>query len=82
VNTILPGYTATERVEELAIHIASNEGIDPAEVRKRWEAEIPIGRLADPKEFAAMAAFLVSQRASYITGSSISVDGGWIRSLF
>lgn len=82
VNTILPGYTATERVEELASHIANNEEIDPADVRKRWEAEIPLRRLADPKEFAAMAAFLVSDRASYVTGSSIAVDGGWIRSVF
>lgn len=82
VNTILPGYTATERVEELAEHIATKEGIDAGEVRKRWESEIPLGRLAEPREFAAMAAFLVSERASYITGSSIAVDGGWIRSLF
>jgi 3-oxoacyl-[acyl-carrier protein] reductase len=82
VNTILPGYTATERVEELAEHLANKEGIAPSEVRRRWEAEIPIGRLAEPREFAAMAAFLVSERASYVTGSSIAVDGGWIRSLF
>jgi len=82
VNTILPGYTATERVEELANHIATSEGLDSSDVRKRWEAEIPLGRLADPKEFAAMAAFLVSGRASYVTGSSIAVDGGWIRSVF
>ena len=82
VNTILPGYTATERVEELAEHIANKEGIDLSEVRRRWEAEIPLGRLAEPREFAAMAAFLVSERASYITGSSIAVDGGWIRSVF
>jgi 3-oxoacyl-[acyl-carrier protein] reductase len=82
VNTILPGYTATERVDELAEHIATKEGIDAGEVRKRWESEIPLGRLAEPREFAAMAAFLVSERASYITGSSIAVDGGWIRSLF
>ncbi len=82
VNTILPGYTATERVEELAEHLASKEGIDPSDIRRRWESEIPIGRLAHPREFAAMAAFLVSERASYITGSSIAVDGGWIRSVF
>lgn len=82
VNTLLPGYTATERVEELAEHLANKEGIDPSDIRRRWEAEIPIGRLAEPREFAAMAAFLVSERASYITGSSIAVDGGWIRSLF
>jgi len=82
VNTILPGYTTTERVEELAEHLAKKEGVDPSVIRSRWEAEIPLGRLADPKEFASMAAFLVSERASYVTGSSIAVDGGWIRSLF
>ena len=82
VNNILPGYTRTERVEQLAETIAKKEGITPDEVRSRWEAEIPMRRLGDPKEFAALAAFLVSERASYITGSSIAVDGGWIRSLF
>ena len=82
VNTILPGYTATERVEELAETLAKKEGVDPAEIRSRWEAEIPMRRLGKPREFAALAAFLVSERASYMTGSSVAVDGGWIKSLF
>jgi 3-oxoacyl-[acyl-carrier protein] reductase len=82
VNNIMPGYTRTERVEQLAETLAAKEGIQPAEVCARWEAEIPMKRLGEPKEFAALAAFLVSERASYITGSSIAVDGGWIRSLF
>lgn len=82
VNTILPGYTATERVKELAEHVAAKEHVEEAEIFSRWEAEIPLGRLAEPREFAAMAAFLVSERASYVTGSSIAVDGGWIRSVF
>ena len=82
VNNIMPGYTLTERVEQLAASIAEKEGIDPTEIRSRWEAAIPMKRLGTPKEFAALAAFLVSERASYITGSSIAVDGGWIRSLF
>ncbi|CAN5579084.1 SDR family oxidoreductase [soil metagenome] len=82
VNNILPGYTLTERVEQLAMSIAAKEGILPDEVRARWEAEIPMKRLGKPEEFAALAAFLVSERSSYITGSSIAVDGGWIKSLF
>lgn len=82
VNNILPGYTRTERVEQLARTIAEKEGIAPAEAQARWTAEIPMRRLGEPPEFAALAAFLVSERASYITGSSIAVDGGWIRSLF
>jgi 3-oxoacyl-[acyl-carrier protein] reductase len=82
VNNILPGYTRTERVEELARMMAGKEGIAPEEFRARWESEIPMRRLGEPREFAALAAFLVSERASYITGTSIPVDGGWIRSLF
>jgi 3-oxoacyl-[acyl-carrier protein] reductase len=82
VNNILPGYTRTERVEELAKMMADKEGISPADFTARWEKEIPMKRLGEPREFAALAAFLVSERASYITGTSIQVDGGWIRSLF
>lgn len=81
VNNLMPGYTRTERVEQLADALAAKEAIPPAEVRARWEAAIPMQRLGEPREFAALAAFLVSERASYITGSSIAVDGGWIRSL-
>jgi 3-oxoacyl-[acyl-carrier protein] reductase len=82
VNNILPGYTRTERVEQLAEALAAKEGITPAAVRARWQDAIPMRRLGEPREFAALAAFLVSERASYITGSSIAVDGGWVRSLF
>jgi 3-oxoacyl-[acyl-carrier protein] reductase len=82
VNNILPGYTRTERLEELAGMMAEKQGISADEFRAKWEKEIPMGRLGDPREFAATAAFLVSERASYITGTSIQVDGGWIRSLF
>jgi 3-oxoacyl-[acyl-carrier protein] reductase len=82
VNNIMPGYTATERIEELAQTLASRERVDASVIRARWEKEIPMKRLGSPREFAALAAFLVSERASYITGSSIAVDGGWIRSLF
>ena len=81
VNNILPGYTRTERLEELADMMAEKLDISAAEFRGKWEQEIPMGRLGEPREFAALAAFLVSERASYITGTSIQVDGGWIRSL-
>jgi 3-oxoacyl-[acyl-carrier protein] reductase len=81
VNNILPGFTATERVEDLARSLAEKEDVDAADIRARWESEIPMRRLGKPEEFAAVAAFLVSERAAYITGSSIAVDGGWIRSL-
>ena len=82
VNNILPGFTLTERVEQLAAATALSEGIEAAEVRSRWQAAIPMKRLGTPQEFAALAAFLVSERASYITGTSVPVDGGWLRSLF
>jgi 3-oxoacyl-[acyl-carrier protein] reductase len=81
VNNILPGYTATDRVEQLNAATAAREGISAEEVRRRSEQQIPMRRLGDPREFAALAAFLVSDRASYITAQSIAVDGGWIRAL-
>jgi 3-oxoacyl-[acyl-carrier protein] reductase len=81
VNNILPGYTRTERLEELAQMMAEKQGISAAQFRGKWEKEIPMRRLGEPREFAALAAFLVSERASYITGTSIQVDGGWIKSL-
>lgn len=82
VNNILPGYTRTERLDELIEFLAEKESLTPDEIRGRWEAEIPMRRLGEPHEFGALAAFLVSERASYITGSSMAVDGGWIKSLF
>lgn len=81
VNNILPGYTRTERVEQLAATTATREGVKPEDVVARFEAQIPMRRLGEPREFAALAAFLASEQASYITGQSIAVDGGWIRSL-
>lgn len=81
VNNIMPGYTRTERLDELAQMMAEKQGISADEFRGKWEKEIPMGRLGEPREFAALATFLVSERASYITGTSIQVDGGWIKSL-
>lgn len=81
VNNVMPGYTRTERLDELAGAMAAREGITPEQAFERWTREIPMGRVGDPREFAALVAFLASTRASYITGTSIPVDGGWIRSL-
>lgn len=81
VNNILPGYTRTDRVEQLARATGEKTGKSAADAFAKWEREIPMGRLGEPREFAALAAFLASERASYITGTSIAVDGGWIRSL-
>jgi 3-oxoacyl-[acyl-carrier protein] reductase len=81
VNNIMPGYTRTDRVEELARASGARSGATAKDNFAKWEKEIPMGRLGEPRELAALAAFLASERASYITGSSIAVDGGWIRSL-
>lgn len=81
VNNVMPGYTRTDRVTELAAKNAARHGTSPAAEIERWEREIPMRRLGEPQEFAALVAFLCSVRASYITGTSIPVDGGWIKSL-
>jgi 3-oxoacyl-[acyl-carrier protein] reductase len=81
VNNLLPGYTRTDRVVDLAEQMAAREGTTPDVVIGRWEAETPMRRIGEPREFAALAAFLASERASFITGQSIAVDGGWIRAV-
>src|ERR1043166_5060727 len=81
VNNLMPGFTRTDRVEQLNADTATREGITTAEVARRIEAQIPMRRLGEPNEFAALAAFLASEQAAYITGQSIAVDGGWIRSV-
>ena len=81
VNNVMPGYTRTARVEELADHAATLQGTTRDAAFATWEREIPMGRLGDPPEFGAMVAFLCSKHASYTTGASIPVDGGWIKSL-
>jgi 3-oxoacyl-[acyl-carrier protein] reductase len=81
VNNVMPGYTRTQRVEELAERNATLKGTTPAAERAVWEGQIPMARLGESEEFAAMVAFLASERASYTTGASIPVDGGWIKAL-
>jgi 3-oxoacyl-[acyl-carrier protein] reductase len=81
VNNVLPGYTRTDRVDRLNSARAASEGVGIEEIQRRIEAQIPMGRLGEPREFGAMVAFLASERASYITAQSIPVDGGWIRAL-
>jgi 3-oxoacyl-[acyl-carrier protein] reductase len=81
VNCVLPGYTRTERLEQLAEAGATRTGVSPEAIHARWTSEIPAGRLGEPDELAALTAFLCSTRAGYITGQSIAVDGGWIRGL-
>jgi 3-oxoacyl-[acyl-carrier protein] reductase len=73
VNNVMPGYTETDRLKEL---MENNPSFASA------KTEIPLGRFGKPEEFAAAVAFLCSERASYITGVSLAVDGGWIKGMF
>lgn len=82
VNNVCPAYTMTDRVRKLAADIAEKEGTTPAEVIRRWESQIALGRLGKPEEVAALVAFLASERAAFITGDSIQIDGGWCRGVF
>jgi 3-oxoacyl-[acyl-carrier protein] reductase len=81
VNNVCPGYTRTARLDGLASSISARTGSKPEDVFANWEREIPAGRLGTPQEFAAVVAFLASERASYVNGASIAVDGGLVRSL-
>jgi len=77
-NTIAPGYTRTERLDELAEGVAEREGTMVEEVFNRWEQISPLRRLGLPEEIGAAVAFLASERASFITGQHLAVDGGAI----
>lgn len=81
VNNVCPGYTLTERLDELAEKQAKVSGVQRDDILRNWSAQIPIGRVAQPAEFAALVAFLASSRASAINGTTIPVDGGWVKGL-
>lgn len=76
VNGIMQGYVDTERVREVAAARAHREERKVEDVIKEIEREVPLGRLAKPEEIGELVAFLASDKASYITGSLILIDGG------
>jgi 3-oxoacyl-[acyl-carrier protein] reductase len=81
VNSVCPGYMRTERLEELARARSKHTKRTTLEEMNTFVADTPVGRMGEPHEFAAAVAFLASERASYITGVALQVDGGYIRSI-
>ena len=80
-NCVCPGYTATERLDSLATSRAAQQGSTAEQVLADFARTIPAGRVGQPEELAALIAFLASERAAYVTGNSIPVDGGAGRAL-
>lgn len=81
VNNVCLGYTLTECLEGLIEGQARAAGVSREAIFSKIASQIPVGRVGQPEEFAAVVAFLVSERASYINGANIPVDGGYVRSL-
>jgi 3-oxoacyl-[acyl-carrier protein] reductase len=81
INNVAPGYTRTDRVLELAASRADQAGKSVDEVLADQAADYPMKRMGEPQELAALVAFLASERASYITGTTIQVDGGYVEGL-
>jgi len=79
INNVAPGYTRTSRVVELAQARAAAKGISLEEELAASNADYPMKRMGEPEELAALVAFLASERSSYITGTTIQVDGGYVR---
>jgi 3-oxoacyl-[acyl-carrier protein] reductase len=81
VNNVGPGFTATDRLKELATARASASGKNEQEIFDGWAADAPLKRLGEPREVAETIVWLASERASYITGQTVLVDGGMYKGL-
>jgi len=81
VNVLSPGRILTPRIDELDAAVASRSGRSISEVRRDSVSKIPLGRLGEPEEFGRIAAVMLSEASSYMTGSHLLVDGGMVRSL-
>jgi 3-oxoacyl-[acyl-carrier protein] reductase len=81
VNNVGPGFTATDRLKELAKSRASSSGKSEQEILDGWAADAPLHRVGEPREVAETIVWLASERASYITGQTVLVDGGMYKGL-
>ncbi len=81
VNCLAPGNIDTERLAELGRLRAERQGVPVEELRRQAQQAIPAGRFGTPEEFADVAAFLASERAAYVTGTIVRIDGGMMHSL-
>lgn len=81
VNNVGPGFTATDRLKELAKSRSSASGKSEEEIYDAWAADAPLKRLGEPRELADTVVWLASDRASYVTGQTVLVDGGLYKGL-
>ncbi len=81
VNNVAPGYLLTDRMKEVVHHRAQASGASYDDAMEDLTGGIPMGRVGRPEELANLVVFLASSAASYITGATIQVDGGVIRSM-
>ena len=79
VNSVCPGWTLTERVQQLLAALAERRDVTSEEAAAQVVADIPLGRMGRPEEIADVVVFLASDRASFVTGTAIAVDGGFVK---
>jgi len=81
VNCVCPGYTLTDRLKDFARDLSRKSKVSMGQLYNSWQRSIPANRLAEPHEIASLVVFLASERASYLTGAVIQIDGGFIKGM-